>query len=161
MGQRCLEELKSSLHHPHPPAHPDSPFHKRHWRQKCEGVQPARGGSPRGCRNHCNESSPDYARTVIRLLKKGSRRWPNSEAGSCDRRICEEYRLARRLSGWGSEFQTDLGLDECRKRFFGELGEASWSSGDSRRGERGVVRERLRKDGPRCVEWFVGSGPRS
>ena len=26
--------------------------------------------------------------------------------------------------GKGGEFQTDLGLDECRKRFFGQLGEA-------------------------------------
>ena len=57
--------------------------------------------------------------TVVRCLKKRLEKWPNSEAGRCDRRICEEYGLARRLSGFGEwNFQTDLGLDECRKRFF-------------------------------------------
>ena len=54
-----------------------------------------------------------------RVLKKDSRSGSTRKLAGCGSRICEEYRLARRLSGWGSELQTDLGLDECGQRLLG------------------------------------------
>ena len=40
--------------------------------------------------------------------------------------------------GKGGKFQTDLGLDECRKRFFGQLGEA-------------ILRQQLVFKGVECI----------
>ena len=81
----------------------------------------------------------DYARTVQKRLEK----WPNSEAGRCDADL--------RRGGLGSEFRQRAWMSS-EAVFRG-----SWEKLELRRLK--TSRERLRKDGPRCVEWFVGSGP--